>query len=445
MDLVDVTKFKWILILEFAFAGAYVSITRGLFIVFLTTSGYGVDGISFVILISTIVSTCVGLIIYKFPSFIRNNVKAKLIAFHGFGRLIWFLMPLIDNITFILFFYSIYMVFSFFVSVFMNFTIYGSLQDQDVKDVLAKRSASGGLSSVIGLILGIFLLAYLPPESKFVYIFSLGAFIGILSTILLLFLNFSCLDFITYSRAIEKPEKVFSTSLFLVILITGGSLLTLMWTPYIITTLNAPDYFVGVLNLVGTISSIIASLAWRGRNLKTLRKGNILSSLSPLIIIFTSVPVLHIFISAFNSFMYTGANFLGTFLFAEYKKWYGAVKSSIILTIIGNIALLLVAPLGIIIKENYLFAFLSIFVILLFSALLALFLIPEVSIIPEIYAGTYSSIIYRTSLIGYSITLQLSKKMALTTIKLIALTFVLIMLYVIYRFLTIALVNLNAV
>lgn len=437
MERGELVKFKWLLILELAFAGAYVAITKGLFVIFLVSVGYGIQGISFVMLVSAAVSILIGTLIYRHPSFIVKRVKTKLIAFHGLERLMWFLIPILPTPLLVSFLYSIFMIFSFFVSTFMNFAIYGSLEEADLKDVLAKRSASGGASSIIGFVLGVLLLAFLPMENKFVYIFSLGAVIGLLSTLIAVLLNLSHLEGAALPKGVEQPEKVFSTSLFFIILLIGGNLLGMIWVPYIMNFLHGPDYLVASINLIGTMSSIAASLVWNRKTLRTLRTTPVLSALNPLVILSTSIPAFHVLISAFNSFAYTGANFLGNFLFAKYKNWFGAVRSSVLLAVLGNIALLLAAPLGMTIRENYVVAFLATFAILMVSALLVLITIPEVAIVSEDTARTYSFILYRNSMTGYNITVEISKETAVTTFKLLAATSVLITLYVIYRILII--------
>jgi len=437
MEMSAPARFKWVLVLELAFAGAYLAITRGLFVIFLVSIGYGVRGVSFVMLVSAAVAILIGALLYRYPSFIVSRVKLKLVAFHGLERIMWFFIPLIHDSLIVSALYSLYMIFSFLVSSFMNFTIYGSLREEDVKDVLAKRSASGGASSIIGFFIGTFLMAFLPMKEKFVYIFSLGAIIGLLSTFLIMFLDLSHLEDAPLPKAVEEPEEVFSASLFFVILLTGGNLLGVVWTPYVMNWLGGPDYLAASINLVGTLSSVVASLIWSGRPFKTLRIGHVLTALNPLIVWLTPEPTLHLAISALNSFTYTGANFLGNFLFAKYKNWFGAVRSSVLLAVLGNVSLLLAAPIGMAVKENYPVAFFTTFAILVVSVVLALITIPEVAVLSEDAARTYSFVLYRNSAIGYRVTVEVSKEVAVTTLRLFVITFVLGVLYVIYRFLTI--------
>jgi hypothetical protein len=426
-------KLKWILIIEAMFAGAYISLTKGLFVIFLVSLGFNIEIISFVVLVSATLSVLFGLLLYRWPFFITSKVKLKLTVFHALERAIWLAIPLTRDSILISAFYSLYMIFSSFISTFLAFAIYGSLSEGDIRDVTAKRSALGGISSILGFALGVFLLAFLPGGEKFTYIFSLGTFLGFISTFLILFLNLSHLEGASIPRIIEQPEKIFSASSFFVVLLTSSNLLGIFWTPYIMNYLNGPDFLAASMSLVGTVSSIIASLAWRKRTLKSLRLGLALNSLGPILIWATRWPVLHVPLSAYTSFTYTGANFLGIVLFANYKRWFGAVRSSVLLVILGNIAQLLAAPIGIFTKESYLLAFSLVFLIKIASTLLAVMTIPEIAVVPEDVARTYSRVLFTNSVMGYRMGVEISKESILTTLRLLAFSIVALTLYLIYR------------
>ena len=319
----------------------------------------------------------------------------------------------------------------------MAFAIYGSLTEDLIRDVTAKRSAANGLSSILGFALGVFLLAFLPPQAKFSYIFPLGSLLGLISTLLVPLLNLSHLEGKPFPRITEQPEKVFSASSFFVILLVSGNLMGMVWAPYVMNYLGGPDFLAASLNLAGTLSSIIASLFWRKKAFKTLRIGLALNTLGPAIIWATPWPTAHIAINVYTSFTYTRANFLDTFLFARYNKWFGAVKSSVLLGMLGNLAQLTAALLGIFTKENFVLAFLTALAIKALATLLALFTIPEVAVVPEDVARTYSQILYNNSLTEYKMSIEISKETLLTILRLLAFSLVIAALYVIYRVLRI--------
>ncbi|MEM1514879.1 MAG: hypothetical protein QXH24_02355 [Candidatus Bathyarchaeia archaeon] len=56
--------------------------------------------------------------------------------------------------------YSIQLVSSSIISIFISYIIYGSFMEETIKEVTAKRSTANGISSIIGFMAGIALLAY---------------------------------------------------------------------------------------------------------------------------------------------------------------------------------------------------------------------------------------------------------------------------------------------
>lgn len=431
----NITKFKWILIIEALLAGAYIALTRGLFIIYLSSLEFPLEEISAVIFVSATASLLISLLLYKKISFVLKKVKLKLLLFHGFERIIWLLMPLATTGLIVTGLFTLYAILSSLIGIFLVFSIYGSLKETDIRDVTAKRAATSGLSSIIGFALGIFLLAFLPAETKFLYIFSLGSIIGLLSTMLLFFINLKGLEGATLPNATQRPEKIFSTSTFFVVLMASGNLLGLVWVPYVMTQLSGPDWLVATMSLAATVSSIVASLFWKKSSFKTLRIVLAINILGPLLILATPWPEPQVAINVFTAFTFTGANFIGVFLFAKYTKWFGAAKSSILLVILGNVAQMVAAPLGILSMGDYTVALLLIFGIKVAATVMAFLTIPEVAVVPEDVADTYSQVIYTNSVLGYKIGVDVSKKTIITIFRLLALSVALALLYVIYRIL----------
>ncbi|MBS7637606.1 hypothetical protein KEJ49_01770 [Candidatus Bathyarchaeota archaeon] len=426
-------RFRWILVLEALLAGIYTSLTRGLFVVYLVSVGYAVEGISLVVMASSASSTLLGVFLYRRPTFIMRRSKIKLILFHAFERITWILISLVNHTLFISILYSAYMISSSLISILIAFTIYGSLDEEGIRDVTGKRSAASGVSSVLGYALGALLLALLPADEKFSYIFPLGSLIGLVSTLLISLLDLSHLEEMSIPVGVEQPERIFSTSSFFMIFLASGNFGGIIWTPYVMNRLGGPAFIPALMSLFGSISSITASLFWKARSFTILRVGLLLNALGPLVIWMTPHPALHILINIYTSFTYTAGNFIGSFLFARYKEWFGAVKSSVLLGLIGSIAQLVASPLGMLIGENYLQGFTVMFALKALANLLAFLTIPEVAIVPEEVARTYSRILYSSSLTGYQFAFEVSKETILVTLKLITFSMVIIALYIIYR------------
>ncbi|MEM1587072.1 MAG: hypothetical protein QXS10_07370 [Candidatus Bathyarchaeia archaeon] len=425
-------KIVWVLTLEILLAGAYVSLTRGLFVIYLASIGYNINSISLVMFSSALASIVFGFLIYKHPQFLTRRVKPKLIVFHASERIMWLLIPLTRSLPVILSLYSIQLVSSFFISTFISYIAYGSLTEDMIRDVTAKRAAASGISSIIGFFAGTLLLALLPPEDKFKYIFTMGSLIGLISTLIISTLNLSHLEGRGFPRVVEEPEKIFSSSLFSIIFLSGSNILGVAWAPYIIRRLGGADYMASLISLAGTISNTIASLFWRKRTFKALRVSLMANAFGPIFILVTPWPIAHTTISIYTSFTYTGSSFITAFLFARYNRWFGAVRSSILLVLFNNCAQMVASLVGLFIKEDFIAVFLAALIAKLLAALLVLFVIPETAIIPEEIARTYSEILYSNSLMGYQMGVEFSKETIMISLRFLALLLSIITLYLIY-------------
>lgn len=424
-----------LLVLEIAFAGLYLSLTRNIFVIYLTSMGFDVSGISLIFVIATFISSMVSIILYRFPSFVVRRVKVKFLMFHACERIFWIPIVFFGDLLSIAFLYAVINISSTFLGSFMNLLIYSSFDEAGIRNVTAKRTAAYNVTSIIGSVAAIALLAALPPDLKFVIIFVVGALVGLLSTLMLALADMKHIEGAEIPKVVQRPEQMFSISSFFLAFLVSGNLLGIFWAPYLMNVLNAPDYVAAAMNFAATISSILGSLLWAKRSLKTFRIALGMSMLTPLAAFLISIPVAHVGISAFNGLMGTGASFLGNFLFARYLKEFGAVRSSIMMAVLGNLSQLLATPFGIFLGQRYMILFASVMAMILISIVLAFLTIPEVAVVPEHAARTYSYLIYSSSLIGYSYAVETSKETIFLSLRLLALAAILILLYILYRFL----------
>ena len=424
---------KLVFTLEAAVAGVYVSLTKGLFTIFLVSVGMDASGVSLVMLLSSLLAIVVGFLLYVRPGFMVRRVKLKLLIFHASERFVWIFLPLFRGRLIISILFSVYMVLSLLISMFISLAIYGSSDEATIRDIVAMRSVAGGASSTIGFALGAFLLAFLPKSGKFFYIFTLGSAIGLISTIIIGFAELKHLERVEIPEAIEAPEKIYTASLFIISLLFSFNTLGIFWIPYLMHELKGSDFLAALINLMGTISSMVASMVWKGKGLRAFRLALLLNALTPLMIWLVPLPHVHPTISIYASFAYTGANFLGALLFASYNRWFGAVKSSVLLILLANLSQLLSGLMGLSVQGQYSTAFLTAFMVGLLSTLIAITTIPEVAVVPEETANQYSRIIYMNTLLGYRLAIEASRKTVLLTLRIMALFAVLILLYIVYR------------
>ena len=417
------------------FYGLYVVMTRNIFILYLVSIGMEILEISIIILLSTLASTIVSLVIYKHTRIFLIKIREKSLFFHALEKLIFIPMAYLSNPIAIILCYSIANISSIFSSIYVNLIIYGSFEEADIKDITAKRTIALNVVNVLGYILTIFLMYTLPANMKFQVIFTLGGLLGVFSTISILTVKIENVDTIKMFSQISKPEQLFSTSSFFITLLTSANLLGLVWTPFLVNMLNSPDYIVVAVNFAGSIAGIISSTLWAKTSFKKLRYSLGLASATPVLAMTAPSPLLHIAISAYGGFTFTGANFLGNFLFARYKSWLGVLRVSILLTVIANVSQLLATPFGLIFQNNYSMLFIMSTFIRLLSVAIAYFTITEVAIVPEEYARTYSQLLYTNSISGYIVIVDTIRESTILGLKLLAISIAILILYILYRFL----------
>jgi len=426
---------KLYLLSEIAFYGLYVVMTRNIFILYLVSVGMDVFKISTVILLSTLMSTVVSLIIYKYPRIIVIKLNEKNLFFHALEKLVFIPISYTQDLLAITLCYGLANISSIFASVYVNLIIYGSFGEGGIRDITAKRNIVLNITNVLGYLITMFLMYSLPPSIKFQVLLTLGGLLGVLSTVSILTIRIKNIETMKMFEQISKPEQMFSSSLFFITLLTSANLLGLVWTPFLINVLNSPDYIVVAVNFAGSIASIISSIFWAKTSFKKLRYSLGLALLTPILSMLTPCPLLHIGISAYGGFTFTGANFLGNFLFAKYKTWLGVLRVSILLTIIANLSQLLATPFGLIFQNDYTVLFIASATIRLLSVVVAYFTIVEVAVVPEEYARTYSQLLYSNSIIGYLVIVDTVRESIILGLKIAAVATVLLILYILYKFL----------
>ncbi len=425
-----VVRLKWILVMEALLAGVYLSLTKGLFVIFMVSRGLGAWGVSAVALISSAIATLVSVVLFKWPSLLAGRVKVKLVLLHGLERVTWLLVPAARSHFAIAALYGL--ISSLPVGTLINLVIYGLLPEEDVMDLTAKRSAAFNVSTILGFTAATSLATLLPGGEKYSYMMSAGAAIGLASTLLVSLLEIPR-DIEAKPTGAEMPEKVFSASYFIIAQYASANLLGIIWIPYVVDRLRAPDSLAVAMNLVGTIASVFASLFWGGKPFRVLRLSLGMDATAPILAWATPAPALHVAFSAYSSFSFTGANFIGQFLFARYKSWLGAVKASTLAAVLGSIAQLIAAPIGLLARGSYMLAFTAASIAKIASAIIALVAIPEVALVPEDAARAYSLVIYEKSILGYRVSVELSREVILTSLRLLAFALSLLLLYTLYR------------
>lgn len=426
------TRTKIFLVLEAAFAGFYLATTRGLFVIYLISIGQSVALVSALTLASSGIGLVVALLVLKTPSLLTKKIKPSFLAFHTLERFAWVTIPMTTDPRSILAFFVLTTVSSVFVGLFLNLMIYGALSEEGVRDVTGKRTVFFNVASVLGSVFAVVMLALL-KELRYVYTMETGVAVGLLSTLMVAFIDTSKLEGVKVPRGTESPERIFSTSLFYASFLAAGNILAIVWFSYVMKVLNGPDYLAASMNFSAMLASILAGFFWSRRSLKDLRKALLLNTMAPVAILLTPNATMHLGLMAYNAFFYTGASFLGSFLFANYTRWFGVVRSAILLTGLSHLGIVLASILGVVFRDNYLLLFLFVVVLMVVASITASVTIPEVATVREDLSRRYAFIVYRNSLIGYRTTVETSRESLSMTLRFLILALLLLLLYILYQ------------
>ena len=427
------TKLKSLLVLESFFYGISSALTTGVLFIYVVSIGGGVGGISLVVGVAGAIKLLIHLIIYKFPKILLTRVKINFLIQHAIDRILFLFIPFTQDVGIIALIYACAAATP--TTAFTNLAIFGSLSEDEIKDVTAKRTAALGFSSIIGYGTAIVLLAFIPADVKFLYIFVLGVGTGLLATLTVSMMELSHLEKVEIPKSIQQPERLFSTSTYFVAIFAGNYLLTVVWVPYVMEYLNAPDYLAISMYLATMLTSVVASVICKGWSFKKLRYNVGLDASTPILALVTPLAIIHPLLSSFSSFTYTASNFIGNFLFAGYNRWLGAIKSSMLIVIIMCLANILISPMSTLVNGNYFYLFFIVFGIKLIAFVLSATTIPEVAAIPEDEALTNSYLMYNKSLAIHYASIRFSKETLFLVARLLALTVSIIALYIIYRLL----------
>jgi hypothetical protein len=167
---------KAILVIEAFFGSLYVTVTRGLFIVMLSYSGYEMSSISMVSLFSAILGVMISYLLYHKQSIIYGKFKLKMVIVHGAERLLWMSLPFFvwnREVTTML--YSLSMAITVPVGVFISSAMMALFKGEELDDLNAKRNVASAAASLLAGIFMTISLALLPaPESYYISYVSAG-------------------------------------------------------------------------------------------------------------------------------------------------------------------------------------------------------------------------------------------------------------------------------
>ncbi|MDK2465149.1 MAG: hypothetical protein QI223_10310 [Candidatus Korarchaeota archaeon] len=424
---------KWVLLAEMALSALYMALTRSVFLIYLADLGLNLSGVSYVSIWGGALTLSVGAYAYRRPRAISRRVRLKLLASHLLERICWIPIALGKTVVVVAAAYSAYSAFQALTTLGMNLVIFGSFDEEGVQDVVAGRISSGAAASIVGMILSTGLLSLLKGPEKFEVIFFLGSGLGVLSTGLLATQDLSHLEGIKVPERVREGERIFAASAYQLALASSGALFSMSWIPYLIRVVNYPDYLVAAMTLVGTATSMFGAPIWRRIDPRRYKLGVLINAMTPVLVPLSPLPVVQFGLYAAAAFSFNAASLLGTYLFAKYNRWLGSVRSSALTLAISGAAQLGASGLGLFLGSSFELAF-ALAAALKFAALaLSALIVPEVAVVPPHLAKAYANAAYGATLMGYRVSVAITRETLVATLRMIALTLALLTLYIIYR------------
>ncbi|UNQ73959.1 hypothetical protein [Infirmifilum sp. NZ] len=429
------TLAKILLVAEAFFGGFYVSITRGLFVPMMAYSGYRLDALSAVLAPTGLGGILLAHELYRNPRRVTGRFRALLLTAHVAERVLWLLPPLLLSNPYLLSAdYLAGNIVSVLVSMSLGILIYTLFPTREVIEVSVHRSAAGAAASILGSLYMTFITAVQQAPTSYLISYLTAFLAGLVSSItLLLTPNVPA----SIQEAVEaapphEEAKIKGSVVFIVLiaLFAGSNLVGIAWSP-LLKQMGAPVYVPLALSVAGNLGGLVGAYFWKSYRgyLVAIAINAFLTALIPYI----PYPPAHVAISFMTSLTFTGANLLGMQVFAELNERLGRVRASAFL-VSANYAGLLVASL--ISASSILTPFSGLILaafLKLIGVLMAMLAIPETAVIPERRAYEYSRMIYSTSVLGYTFTVQASREFFKTSLEALALAALITLLYVIYR------------
>jgi len=427
------------LILESFISGFYVVITRSLAPIFFAVYGLSIAQILYVNIVANAAALAMVLAIYNYSNiFVAGRTKLKLTLVHGVERVCWALIPVSAFYApqYLLLTYTLAVMVTAPTSIMINLTIISSLEPQVVKKTFAYRNAMGAVSSILGQIVMVSTLATLPGRAKYLYLYLLASGVGLIATMVVAIASLRNIEKVFEEAEEEALVRASSTFIFFTLLLAASSILGVVWGPHLIEDLHSPAYIAALIGLVQTITNIAASLYWRSKPYNVYRYAIMLTGATPLLVAFVTNPYAHLAIAALYAFTNTGANFLGSFIFADASRKLGIFRSSVLLTgawylsqIVGLAPCYIALSLGA--SPTIIFMMCAAFITL--SSFVAFATIPEVALVRPATLYMYSRSLYQVSIASYSFIMFSLRSYVAFALKLLALTLAILLLFIIYR------------
>jgi len=426
------------LVVEALISGFYVMVTRSLSPILMAFVGMEIQEILAINILASFAAVMTALVLYYHREFLLRDVKIKLLAFHGSARLAWGILPLciLHPIAFYVDF-ILAVALSIPTTAMITELILSCFDEEEAKKLIARRTALAAFSGFVGQGAIVAVLAGFVGLSKYVMLYVSAMAVGLIATAMIALSKMpSSIEAKVKVLSEEAEAEITDVFIFLTLFLSSNAILGIAWSPYLMNVLGAPDYLAALVCFSQLATSIAASLFWAEAPYRRYKYALAAAAAIPVAIMFTTNPWLHIGIAAAFAFTYTGANLLAATIYAGTIKGAEPSKAAILLSTTQALAQVLGLGIALAIYglgPGYMFAAATL--LLAFAAVLAMLTVPEFAVVPEHYVKLYARMLYRTSTAGYGFMIMTTKRTVILTLKLLAASFILLFVYIVYRML----------
>ncbi|MGQ9782271.1 MAG: hypothetical protein ACUVQ8_08570 [Nitrososphaeria archaeon] len=423
---------KLLMVLEALFSGFYIAVSRNLFVPMLAYSGYSLQLLSFVTLAAASANVVISYIIFGRPRLVGEGVRSKLLALHAIERFVWAVLPFtLGNPDFMIVVYALAQLITIPVNVLLNVVMFAQYGEEDFIDLTVKRTAASSATSILGMIFTTFVTAEISPPDSYFIAYVTSSLVGLTATVALVPYGMPAkVDFIESKPSEEVEVKKVNTFLLFVFMLVGGNLLGLAWSPFL-KDLGAPVYTAVSLSLAGSVGGMIGPYLWKDyRQYLIAIVANVSVSIS---ILFIGWAPAHLLLSLLASMTFMGANLLATSIYSHYVKSLGMIKASTFLIGANAVGLFIASLISSSLAQDPSVAIMFSAGFRALALAIALLAIPETAVVKSSVAYGYSRLLYSSSVMGYTFTVDTSKGIIKLTVEVLALTLLLMLLYFIYR------------
>jgi hypothetical protein len=421
------------MVFEALFGGFYIAVSRNLFVPMLAYSGYSLQLLSFVTLGAASASVFISYLIYNRPRLVGEGLRNKLLAFHALERFIWAILPFtLNSPDLMIITYTLAQLITIPVNVLLNVAMFTQYSEADFVDLTVKRTAAGSATSILGMVFTTFIAAEVAAPDSYFIAYLTASLVGLTATAALIPYKIPAkVDMDIESKPSEEVEvKKVNTFLLFVFILVGGNLLGLAWSP-LLKDLGAPVYVAVSLSLAGSVGGVIGPYLWKSyRQYLVAIVANVSVSIS--IILIRWAPA-HLLVSLLMSMTFMGANLLATSIYSRYVKSLGMIKASTFLTGANAVGLFIASLISSFITQDPSVAVMFSTGFRALALAIALLAIPETAVVKSSVAYGYSRLLYSSSVMGYTFTVDRSKGIIKLTVEVLVLSLLLTLLYFIYR------------